>query len=337
MSNEIPSLNMWQVIEKDKKLVKQSLAELIRCNPDDLAIQRNTTEALETIIFGLPLKKGDEIVLSKHDYPHMKFAWKQRAERDGVKLKWVDLDLPSHDAKYILDQFKAQITKQTKIVCITHITNWNGQVYPLKEIASYAKSQGTDVLVDAAHTIGQRNINLNELDVDYLASSLHKWLGAPFGTGLLYIKKGKRGGIYPLFAGPNAKAKGIQKFEHLGTRAVSHERAILPAIIFCNNIGIERKRKRLQYLKTYIIDRINPIPKVNILSPIDEENGSAILLFNIKGVENKKMHYDLKHQWNINVSISKNENLDGIRISPNVFTQTSELDRFIEAVRTFAV
>ncbi len=337
LSNEIPSLNMWQIIDKDKVIVKQALAEMIGCAQEDLAIQRNTTEALETIIFGVQLKKGDEVVLSKHDYPHMKFAWNQRAERDGIKLKWVELDLPSSDPAYILEQFKSQITNQTKMVCITHITNWNGQVYPIKEIATYAKSQGADVLVDAAHTIGQRNINVSELDIDYLASSLHKWLGAPFGTGVLYVKKGKRRDVYPLFAGPNGKAKGMHKFEHLGTRAVSHERSILPAIIFCNSIGIERKRKRLQYLKMYVVDQIKTLPRVEILSPIDAENGSAILLFNIKGIDSAQLCKDLKIQWKIHTTISRNENLDGIRISPNVFTQTSELDKFIEAVRTFVV
>jgi len=336
LSNELPSYYMWRVIDREKDLVKEALAELMGCQKVDLAIQRNTTEALETVIFGLPLKRGDEVVLGKYDYPHMVFAWKQRAERDGVVLKWVDLDLPSHDPDYLLNQYKKQITDNTKLVCITHILNWNGQVLPLKEIASYAKSQGAEVLVDAAHTIGQRPLQIEDLDIDYLASSLHKWLGGPFGTGVLYVKKGKRKMLYPAFAGPNPKAIGMHKFEHLGTRSSSHERAILPAVLFCNSIGIQRKMDRLQYLKVYTADRIKEHPKVNILSPTDKINGSAILLLSVDGYDSAQLVSLLEKNWDIHCTIAKIENLDGLRISPNVFTQLSELDTFAEAIHTLA-
>jgi len=264
LSNKLPSYYMWKVIDKEKVLVKEALAELMGCRKEDLAIQRNTTEALETIIFGMQLKRGDEVVLGKYDYPHMIFAWKQRALRDGVVLKWVDLELPSQDPEYLLNQYKKQISTKTKLVCVTHIINWNGQVLPVKEIASYAKSQGADVMVDAAHTIGQRPMQVDKLDIDYLASSLHKWLGGPFGTGVLYVKKGKRKELFPTFAGPNPQSRGMHKFEHLGTRASSHERAILPAILFCNRIGIQRKMDRLQFLKMYIVDKLMNLPNVNI-------------------------------------------------------------------------
>lgn len=335
-SNELPSHYLWRILEKDRTLIKESLAELMGCQSSDLAIQRNTTEAMETVIFGMPLKKGDEVVLSKYVYPHMKFAWQQREHRDDIKLKWVDLKLPSDDPEYITSQFKKQIGNKTKVVCITHITNWNGQVLPIKEISAYAKSKGADVLVDAAHTLGQRPINLANLNIDYLASSLHKWLGAPFGTGVLYIKKGKRKDIYPLFAGPRPDARGMNKFEHLGTRALSHERAIVPAVVFCNSIGIAKKRDRLQYLKMYIVDRIKDMPKIKILSPTDVVNGSAILLLNIKGKGNTKLVNSLYQNWNIHCTKSEEGDLKGIRISPNVFTSTSELDIFIDSLHTLA-
>lgn len=336
LSNELPSFYMWRVIDKEKDLVKEGLANLIGCQKEDLAIQRNTTEALETVIFGLSLERGDEVVLGKYDYPHMIFAWKQRAERDGIVLKWVDLKLPSHDPDYLLEQYKKQISDKTKLVCITHVINWNGQVLPLKKIASYARSKGAEVLVDAAHTIGQRPIQVDKLDIDYLATSLHKWLGGPFGTGLLYVKKGKRKALYPTFAGPNPRAKGMHKFEHLGTRASSHERAILPAILFYKSIGVHKKMDRLQYLKMYIVDNIKHLPRVNILSPIDLENGSAILLFSIDGCENKELVRTLEKKWDIHCTIAESENLSGVRISPNVFTQLSELNTFVEAIHTLA-
>jgi len=335
LSNEMPSYYMWQVIEKDNDLIRSALGKLIGCRGDDLALMRNTTEAMETVVFGLPLHKGDEVVLSKHDYPHMKFAWKQRAQRDGIKLKWVEMNLPSTDADYILDQYAAQINKETKVVCITHITNWNGQVMPLKRIAETARDAGAEVLVDAAHTVGQRPLDIDDLEVDYLASSLHKWLGAPFGTGILYVKKKHRSKLYPLLAGPNPRSKQMRKFEHSGTKSVAAERAILPAIVFHNAIGTVKKMARLQYLKTYIADQIKDLPGINIQSPLDQEFGSAILLFSIEGMDNANLINSLFKEWQIHCTVSNNEMLSGIRISPNIYTQLAELDTFVEAIKSY--
>lgn len=334
LSNELPSFYMWRVIEKEKVLVKSALGNLIGCKGEDIALMRNTTEAMETIVFGLPLKRGDEVVLSRHDYPHMKFAWKQRALRDGIKLKWVSLELPSTDADYLVAQYDEQITSNTKLVCITHITNWNGQVMPLKKIAEKAKAKGAEVLVDAAHTVGQRPLDIGSLQIDYLASSLHKWLGAPFGTGVLYVQKNKRAKLYPLLAGPNPRAKRMTKFEHSGTKAVSKQRAILPALVFHNSIGTAKKSARIQLLKKYIVDGIKDIPSVKIQSPIDAEFGSAILLFSVDGVENKEAVRTLEGDWKIHCTISENEMLSGIRISPNIYTQLSELDTFVHAIKS---
>jgi len=334
LSNEMPSYFMWQVIEKDKDLIKTELGRLLGCERDDLALMRNTSEAMETVIFGLPLNKGDEVVLSRHDYPHMKFAWMQREKRDGIILKWVEMDLPSTDAEYIVGQYAAQINASTKLVCITHITNWNGQVVPLKQLIELAKKYDAEVLVDAAHTVAQRPVNITDLNADYVASSLHKWLGAPFGTGILYIKDDKRAKLYPLLAGPNPKSKRMSKFEHSGTKNVAAERGILPAIVFHNVVGTERKMARLQFLKTYVADQIKGLPGINIQSPLDPEFGSVILLLSIDGVDNQDLINSLFKDWNIHVTMSNNEKLSGIRISPNIYTQLEELDTFVQAIKS---
>lgn len=334
LSNEAPSYYMWRVIEKDKDMVKGALAKLVGVKGKDIALVRNASVALETVVFGLPLQRGDEVVLSKHDYPHMKFAWQQREKRDGIKLKWVSLDLPSTDRDYLIKQYADQINKNTKLVCITHITNWNGQVLPLEQIAKVAKANGAEVLVDAAHTVAQRPLDISSLKIDYLASSLHKWLGAPFGTGMLYVHPKKRGKLYPLMAAPKPNAKHMKKFEHSGTKNVASERAILPALVFHNSIGTERKMQRLQFLKTYVVDRIKDLPGVKIQSPIDPEFGSAILLLSLDAVETDNLVFVLERDWNVHCTVSHNENLSGIRISPNIYTLLSELDTFVAAIKS---
>ena len=334
LSNEAPSYYMWRIIDKEKDMVKEALANLVGVKGEDIALVRNASEALETIVFGLPLKRGDEVVLSKHDYPHIKFAWQQREQRVGINLKWVSLDLPSSDQGYLVKQFDDQINDRTKLVCITHITNWNGQVLPVKQIAEAAKAKGAEVMVDAAHTVGQRPLDVANWGIDYLGTSLHKWLGAPFGTGLLYVHPKKRGKLYPMMAGPNPNAKHMKKFEHTGTKNVALERAILPALVFHNSIGTERKMQRLQFLKTYIVERIKDLPGVVIQSPTNIEFGSAILLIQVKGKTNLELLKKLERNWNIHGTSSENESLSGIRISPNIYTLLSELDTFVAAMKS---
>ena len=334
LSNKIPSFYMWRVIEKDKDMIKNALANFVGAKGQDIALMRNASEALETVVFGLPLNRGDEVVVGKHDYPHVKFAWLQREKRDGIKLKWVNLDLPSSDQNYLVKQYTDQISEKTKLVCITHITNWNGQVLPVKQISEVAKAQGAEVMVDAAHTLAQRPLDISAWPIDYLGTSLHKWLGAPFGTGMLYVHKDKRGKLYPMMAGPNSRAKHMKKFEHTGTKSVALERAILPALVFHNSIGTERKMQRLQFLKSYIVERVKDISGVTIQSPTDIESGSAILLLQLEGRENDKLVYLLERDWKIHCTQSQNEMLYGLRISPNVYTLLSELDTFVEAIKS---
>ena len=199
-SNEAPSYYMWRILDQGREPLRSNLAKLGGCNPEEIAINRNSSEGLETIIFGLQLKAGDEIVSAKQDYPHVLSAWKQREIRDGIKINWVNLELPSEDEDYLVRQYVNAFTPKTKAVNITHIINWNGQILPARKIADEAHKRGIDVLVDGAHSFAHFDFKIPDLHCDYFASSLHKWLYAPIGSGMLYIKKEKIKNIYPLFA-----------------------------------------------------------------------------------------------------------------------------------------
>jgi len=215
LSNEAPSFHMWRTLDQGREPLRSKLANLAGCSAEELAINRNTSEALETVIFGLRLKEGDEVVLSKQDYPNMRNAWKQRAIRDGIQLKWLNINYPSEDKNYLIKQYVSAFTENTKVVHLTHMLNWNGQILPVAEIASEAQKRGIEVIVDAAHTFAHLVYTIPSLHCDYWGSSLHKWLGAPFGTGLLYVKKEKIKNLYPLFAAPDPEQDNIRKFENL--------------------------------------------------------------------------------------------------------------------------
>ena len=184
-ANEAPTYYMWQLLDQGREPLRERLAGLCGCSPDEVAINRNSTEGLNTVIFGLPLKAGDEIVLTRQDYPNMINAWKQREKRDGVRLVWVDLPLPTEDDDSIVEQYTQAFTDRTKVVHVTHLINWSGQILPVRRIADKAHARGIEVIVDGAHTLAHIEFKVPALGADYFASSLHKWLGAPFGSGLL--------------------------------------------------------------------------------------------------------------------------------------------------------
>lgn len=333
LSNEAPSYYMWRVLDKGREPLRRRLADLAGCLPEEVAINRNSSEALETVIFGLPLKAGDEVVLTKQDYPNMINAWKQREHRDGIVLKWLDLDLPREDDDYFVAQFTQAFTDRTKVVHITHLINWCGQVLPAAAIAREARRLGIEVLVDAAHSFAHLDYQIPDLACDYLGTSLHKWLCAPFGSGMLYVKKDKIKNLYPLFAAPDPESDDIRKFEHLGTRSFAIEQAIGQALDFHHMIGTERKAKRLHYLKNYWAERAMTLPGVDFQTPMHPDYSGAIALLRVEGKEPGDVARMLFNKHKIHTVAIQWENINGVRVTPNVYTVTQDLDVLLRALK----
>jgi selenocysteine lyase/cysteine desulfurase len=334
--NEAPSYYMWRILDQGREPLRRNLAKLAGADAEEIAIQRNASEALETVIFGLDLKAGDEIVLAKQDYPNMINAWKQREMRDGIKLVWINLELPSEDNEYLASQYTKAFTSKTKIVHLTHIINWNGQILPVRKIADIAHSKGIDVLVDGAHSFAHFEYTIPELGADYFGTSLHKWLGACIGSGMLYVKKDKIKNIFPLFAGGDPKSPDIRKFENLGTRPFFIEQAIGKAIEFHEMIGSKRKEERLQYLKNYWMSRVKDIPKVKLNTSMKKGFGCAIGSVAIEGKKPGELDTFLLDKYKIHTVGIEWENIKGVRITPNVYTTTKNLDLLVEGITAFA-
>lgn len=332
LSNEAPSYYMWRVLDQGREPLRMKLAEIAGCSPEELAINRNSSEALETVIFGLRLKPGDEVVLTRQDYPNMINAWKQREKRDGIVLKWLDFDFPIENKNTIVSRFSDAFTPKTRIVHITHMINWNGQILPAKEIAAEAHRRGIEVLVDAAHTFAHLDYQIPDLECDYFGTSLHKWLCAPFGSGLLYVKKSKISELYPLFAGDNPESDNIRKFENLGTRSFAIEQAIGQAIDFHQMIGAERKQQRLQYLKSYWTEKALQLPGISIGTSLNDQYSCAIALLQVAGKQPADVAGYLFDNYKIHTVAINWHNISGVRITPNVYTTTSDLDRLVLAL-----
>jgi len=336
LSNEAPSYYMWRILDQGREPLRRNLARLAGCDAEEIAINRNSSEGLETVIFGLQLKAGDEVVAARQDYPNMINAYKQREKRDGIKMVWISLELPSEDEEYLVQQYVKAFTPRTKVVHITHIINWNGQILPVKRIAQEAHKRGIEVVVDGAHSFAHFKFSIPDLDADYFASSLHKWLYAPIGSGLLYVRKDKIGKIYPLFATSDDPLKpDIRKFEALGTRPFFIEQAIGKAIEFHEMIGSERKEKRLHYLKNYWMEKVKDLPGVKINTSLHPRWGCAIGNVGIIGKKPGELDSFLFNQYKIHTVGIEWENINGVRITPNVYTSTRDLDVLVEGITAF--
>jgi selenocysteine lyase/cysteine desulfurase len=336
MSNEGPSYYMWRVLDQGREPLREKLAALAGCSKEEIAINRNATEAINTIIFGLNLQKGDEVVLSKMDYPNMIHAWKQREKRDGIKLVWVDIPIPCNNADELVALFSNAFSNRTKIVHLTHVINWNGQVLPVRRIADIAKARNIEVLVDAAHSFGQLEYKISELNCDYLGTSLHKWMCGPLGSGMLFIRKEKISGIWPLLSADKPESDDIRKFENLGTRSFPTEQAIHVALDFHNRIGTNRKRARLLFLRNYWINRVQDFNGVNILSPSNPELSCALGGVIVEGKTPQQLESFLLDKHKIHTVAIEWESLKCVRITPNVFTLTSDLDRLVNGIKAFS-
>jgi selenocysteine lyase/cysteine desulfurase len=335
LSNEAPSYYMWRILDKGREPLREKLADLAGCSIDEIAINRNASEALETIIFGLRLQAGDEVVLSKYDYPNMINAWKQRAHRDGIILKWVQPATPSEDPAALARPYIDQFTSNTRIVHLTHMINWSGQILPVNQIAKAAHQRGIEVLVDGAHTFTHIDYKIPDLDCDYFGTSLHKWLCAPFGSGMLYVRKEKIKNLYPLFAAPEVESDDIRKFEHLGTRSFAIEQAIAHAIEFHHLIGSERKQKRLHFLKNYWLEKVQHLPGIQVNTPLHPEFSGAIALIGREGHPPVQLSNFLFKKHGIHTVSIEWEDLSGVRITPNVYTSLKDLDRLVKAFEEY--
>ena len=335
--NEAPSYYMWRILDQGREPLRKNLARLAGCSPEEIAINRNSSEGLETLIFGLQLKAGDEVVATLQDYPNMINAYKQREMRDGIKMKWISLELPSEDEDYMVRQYVNAFTAKTKVVHVTHIINWNGQILPVKKIAQEAHKRGIEIVVDGAHSFAHFDFKIPDLDADYFAASLHKWLYAPIGSGLLYVKKEKIKNIYPLFAtSENPLKDDIRKFENLGTRPMFIEKAIGKAIEFHDMIGSERKEKRLHYLKNYWMEKVKNIPKVKLNTSMNPKYGCAIGNVLVEGKKPGELDSFLLDKYKVHTVGIVWENINGVRVTPNVYTTTKNLDVLVEGISAFA-
>lgn len=336
MSNEGPSYFMWRILDQGREPLRQKLAALAGCDAEEIAVNRNSTESLNTVIYGLDLKAGDEIIGTKQDYPNMINAWKQRAMRDGIVYKQISFDFPIEDDDVIVKAYENAITNKTKIIHVTHIINWVGQIMPVQKIARMAHVRGIEVLCDSAHAFGLLDFKIPDLECDYFGTSLHKFLSAPIGSGMLWIKKEHIEKIWPLLCNDKPNSADIRKFETLGTRSFPIEQGIGEALNFHNAIGPKRKEERIRYLKNYWATRVKDIPNIKIHTSLKPEYSCAICGVSIDKMTPQELDSALFDKYKIHTVGISWENINCVRITPHVYTTLNDLDTLVKAISQIA-
>ena len=331
-SNLAPVYTMWEILEPQREGVRKRVAMDFGCDPEEIAFTRNASESLQTCQFGLDLKAGDEVLTTTHDYGRMITTFKQRERREGIKLLQFALPVPAEDDDEVVRLFESHITPRTRAILMCHIVNITGQILPVKKVVQMARRKGIPVIVDGAHAYAHFSFKHEDLDCDYYGSSLHKWLLAPHGTGLLYVRKEKIKDLWPLMAAPEKQDDDIRKFEEIGTHPAANYLAIADALTFHQGVGSERKEERLRYLTGYWTGRLLQNERVSLNTSLDPKYHCAIANVHVDGLDTVALKQWLWEQHRIIVVPIIHDEFQGLRVTPNLYTTLEELDRFCDAM-----
>src|SRR5438094_2460499 len=325
MSNQAPIHFMWNQLEPNVEQVRRKLAVEVGCDPEELAITRNASEALQICQLGLDLHAGDHVVTTDQDYGRMLDTWDQRVRRDKIDVTKITFPVPTKNLSELTDRITKAITPRTKVVHICHITNLTGQLFPVREIARMARARGILTIVDGAHAFAHFPFKMSELECDYYGCSLHKWLLAPVGTGVLYVRRENIAKLWPLPPAAANKSDNIRKFEEVGTHPAANHNAIAEALVFHQAIGIERKSARLRYLTDRWATRLEKHPRVKILSSREPDQAWGLANVSLEGVDVSKAYDFLWTKYRIITAPIKHAEYQGLRVTPNVYSTLEEL------------
>jgi selenocysteine lyase/cysteine desulfurase len=327
------------MIDRNIETARRRLAAEFGADPEEIAITRNASEALQIAQMGLDLKPGDEVVTTEQDYGRMLTTWDQRVRRDKITVTRIDFPCPTTQAD-LLQRLERAISPRTKVLHFCHITNQSGQLFPVRDLARLARARGLITIVDGAHAMGHFPFKLRDLEMDYYGVSLHKWLLAPLGTGLLYVRRDRIASTWPLQAAPARRDADIRKFEEIGTHPPGPRAAINEAIAFQQAIGIERKAARLRYLTLRWANELKKEPRVRLHSSLEPGQTWGLAVVSIDGIETNRLIPHLWDRHRIVITAVGHENpkepaltYRGLRVTPNIYTPLEEIDYFVEALR----
>ena len=329
--------DVYNFLPGGKEGVRNKLAEFIKASPDEVALTSNTTEGVNLVANGLDLKPGDEVLVSNLEHPGAINPWRLKAKRAGVVIKEIPFGLPPKNVEEIVRAFAAAITPKTKIISVGHTVYVSGLITPVKELSKMAHEKGIPVLADSAHGLGMLNLNMKEMGIDFFASSPYKWLGAPTGVGLLYVRKEAQDKLWPTIVSdgwdttPNAR-----KLDPKGQRADALVYALGEAIDFMSHIGQGRAERRIKGLAAYLKQGLGKIPGIKINTPMDAYLSGGLTAFSVEGVDLNKIVDYVREKYNLVIRTigSAEAGTFAVRVSTPIYVSTKEIDMLLEGIST---
>ena len=331
-ANEAPAYKMWRLQEPQKETVRAGLARLFGVDAEEVAITRNASESLETVLFGHDLEPGDEVLTTTQDYPRMLACLRQRSRREGIVLRQVKIPVPLDDPAELVRRFAAEVTDRTRLILCCQVINLTGQVLPVAELCALGRELGVPVMVDGAHGFAMDPARREDLGCDFYATSLHKWLHAPLGTGMLYVKRDRIAKVWPLMAADEVLDNDIRKYEQVGTYPLPVPLAIAEAIALHDDIGPERKAARMVWLRDRWARRLATNDRVHFNTNLSPGSSYGIANVRLDGIDTGALRAHLWRKHRIYTISIQQEEVDGLRVSPAIYTTPAEIDRFTEAV-----
>jgi len=342
MINMLP-VHYQGMVAASVQTIRRRMANEFGCDPEEMALTRGASEALQIAQNGLDMKPGDEVITTEQDYPRMLTTWDQRMRRDGIKVTRLQFPVPATQ-DFLYNMFEKAVTPRTKVFHFTHITNLTAQLFPVKRLSRLARSKGIVTIVDGAHALGQFPFKLRDLECDAYGVSLHKWLLAPLGNGCLYVRREMIPKFWPLQAAPEQQDNDIRKFESIGTHPWAIRAALGESLAFHQAIGAERKAARLRYLTLRWANALKANPRIKILSELSEPAQCwGVAAVYIDGIDVRQLAKWMFDKYRIVVvplvgGAPPNSVFDyqALRVSPNVYTTLEEVDTFVEAMENAA-
>lgn len=331
-ANSATAWALWQIQDPQVETVRRRLARHFGCDAEEMAITRNASESLETCLLGIDLKPGDVILTTNQDYGRMLTTIRQRCAREGVVMRTFPVPTPSSSMDELYELFERHATPDVKLILMCHIVNITGQIYPVRRIVQMARQRGIPVVIDGAHAFAHFCFTRDELDCDMYGVSLHKWLTAPVGTGLLYVRKKLIPDIWPLMAAPDDMRDNIRKFEEIGTHPAAERLSIAEALTFWEGLGPPRKEARLRYLRDRWAKRLAQDPRIVLHTNLDPAMSCGIATFAVRDVDPTALAAHLWGKYRILVTPIIHDDFQGIRVTPNVYSTLDEIDAFCRAV-----
>lgn len=323
-------------LDNDVVKVREQVARFAGCDVGELIVTRNTTESLDTVINGFEWKAGDEAIMATQDYGSMIDMFGLQGRRHGVVNKIIEVPLHPKSDEEIVDLYRRAVTSKTRLLMVSHIVGGTGQVLPVAKICDMAHAKGVEVMVDGAHSFAHLDFRIPDLRCDYYGASLHKWLSAPLGVGVLYVRRDRIPKLWPMFGDAGMADDDVRKLNHRGTHPMHTDLTIGHAIAFHEAIGSARKMERLRYLQAYWTSKVRSLPNIVLNTPADPARTCAIANVGVRGLSPAQLATVLLEDHNIYTVAIDRGTVQGVRVTPQLYTSVAELDTLVEALTATA-